>query len=329
MMSLPKIEEVKQVNEDLTHVTWIVNNICPNTCVYCPPEIHNGSNHNYDWDNARRFLDLLFERYPTMHFSIGGGEPSMSPFFPELVKKIHEAGHTITVTSNAYKSSEYWREIGPYIKQISFSYHPEFSTEQYFNNVLATADVTFVTARVMMLSSHWTKCIQAYARLLQHDSYVIEIVRVYDWGTRNGSDQYTEEQINWMDTVKPRFMPYNHQHSQKPQSNNSIAAEYYFDDGTIGHSRDQIYYTNRGQTNFKGYECDLGLRSLWIGPLGQIKRGNCMAGGIIGSINEPESIQWPTKSIICPYNICGCSSDVNINKRRIPNIIVKNNAYVK
>jgi organic radical activating enzyme len=315
-MVLPTIEEVKQLNNSLTHITWIVNNICPNTCIYCPPSTHNGSNHNYDWDNARRFLDLLFKRYPAIHFSIGGGEPSMSPFFPELVKLIHTAGHTITLTSNAYKSSEYWQEIGPYINQISFSYHPEFSTEQYFKNVLSTADVTRVTARVMMLSSHWDKCVQAYERLLQHDTYSMEVVRVYDWGTYNGSDQYTPEQIEWMDTIKPRSVNPNNPHSNKRYSGTS--ATYHFNDGTVGYSRDLIYYVNRGQTNFKGYECDVGLRSLFISAMGEVKRGNCMVGGIIGNINEPELIQWPTESVICPYSICGCSSDVNLNKRRIP-----------
>jgi hypothetical protein len=144
----------------------------------------------------------------------------------------------------------------------------------------------------------------------------MEVVRVYEWGRNNGSDLYTPEQIAWMDTIKPRFMKPDNPHRNKPWSNTT--ANYHFDDGTVGHSRDQVYYINRGQTNFKGYECDLGLRSLFIGALGKIKRGNCMAGGYIGSINEPEAIEWPTESVICPYSICNCSSDVNINKRRIP-----------
>jgi len=315
-MALPTIEEVKQLDDSLTHVTWIINNICPNTCVYCPPTVHNGSNHNYDWDNARRFLHLLFERHQKLHFSIGGGEPSMSTFFPELVKLIYDAGHTITLTSNAYKSQGYWQEVAPYINQICFSYHPEFSTEQYFKNVLSTADVTHVSARVMMLSSHWDKCVAAYERLLEHDTYNMEVVRVYEWGRNNGSDLYTEEQIKWMDNIKPRYVNPNSPHRNKTWVNTT--ANYYFDDGTVAHSRDVVYYINRGQTNFKGYECDLGLRSLFISALGDVKRGNCMVGGIIGSINEPDLIQWPTESIICPYDICNCSSDVNINKRRIP-----------
>jgi hypothetical protein len=245
----------------------------------------------------------------------------MSPFFPELVKLIHAQGHTITLTSNAYKSQEYWQEIGPYINQISFSYHPEFSTEQYYNNLLATADVTRVTARVMMLSSHWEKCVEAYERLLQHDTYSMEVVRVYEWGRNNGSDLYTDEQIAWMDNIKPRFMRPDNPHRNKPWCNTT--ANYYFDDGSVGHSRDQVYYINRGQTDFKGYECDLGLRSLFISATGLVKRGNCMVGGNIGSINEPEAIQWPTESVICPYSICNCSSDVNINKRRIPIIVAE------
>jgi len=158
--------------------------------------------------------------------------------------------------------------------------------------------------------------VAAYERLLEHDTYNLDVVRVYDCGSNNGSDLYTEGQIKWMDTIKPRFMKPNGPHANK--RSNETSADYYLSDGTVGGNRDVVYYINRGQTNFKGYECDLGLRSLFISALGEIKRGNCMVGGIIGSINEPDLIQWPTESIICPYNICNCSSDVNINKRRIP-----------
>ena len=315
MSKLPKIIEVKQTSTNLTHITWIVNNICHNRCSYCPPILHAGSNHNYEWDNARKFLNLLFKRYTKLHFSIGGGEPSMSPFFPELVKLIYDQGHTITLTSNAYKNTDYWKEIAPFINSISFSYHPEFSTEKYFENVIATADITRVNARVMMLSSHWDKSVDAFTRLSAYNTFYTEIVRIYDWGTNNDSDQYTDQQLEWISNTKPHYMSPNNPHKNKPWSD--IGAVYIMDDGTTFNNSYAVTAINNGQTNFLGYECELGLRSLFISSQGEIKRGNCGVGGIIGNINQPDLIQWPSEPVICPYTVCGCTSDVNINKRLI------------
>ena len=323
-MALPKIIEVKQYSDSITHVTWIINNICPNSCRYCPPSLHTGNNHNYDWDNARRFLDLLFQRYTDIHFTIAGGEPSMSPFFPELVRIIHSAGHTVSVSSNAYKSSAYWEDIAAYCSWISFSYHAEYSGEQYFNNVKAAAKVTRVGANIMMLGSHWLQCVKVYEELSQYKEFTTKPWRINNWlgKDNNGSDYYTPEQLAWFDNVE---LP---PESSKvfPASNRrlpNLNAKFILDDGTVDIKNQASLYLNRRQTDFNGYECEIGLRSLFISALGDVKRGNCNVGGVIGNINTPELIRWPTESVICPYSICGCVGDVNINKRRIPIIVAE------
>jgi len=73
-------------------------------------------------------------------------------------------------------------------------------------------------------------------------------------------------------------------------------------------------YVNQGMTNFNGYTCEIGLRSLCVKWDGSLYLGNCLVGGMIGNINDPENINWPTESIKCNLNLCDCSSDVNINK---------------
>jgi organic radical activating enzyme len=311
---MKKIIEVRQKDPNITHVTWIINNICPNSCIYCPESTHNGSNHNYDWNNARRFVLMLLEKYPKMHLSISGGEPSSSPFLIELVNLFHDGGHTISIITNGYKSADYWREIAQYVTWIGFSYHPEFSNEQYFKNLEAAADITRCGAKVMMLSSHWDQCVKVYEKLNTSSKYVTTPTRIVEWGTRNGSDYYTDEQIKWFQTTMTDYNKM-HQHSGKPYS--QTEANYYLSDGTIDTTPVAALYINRGQTNFKGYECDIGLRSLFIGAFGQIKRGNCLAGGHIGTIDKPEKIIWPDKPIMCNYDLCSCGTDVNINKKSL------------
>ena len=309
---MKKIVKIEQLDPTITHITWIINNICPNTCSYCPVSTRNGANHNYDWKYAREFVKILLTKYPKIHLSIAGGEPSMSPHLIELIKLFSDQGHYITLTTNGYKSVEYWQELSHYVSWIGFSYHPEFSTEQYFANLEAASAITNCTARVMMLSNQWDRCLAVYNKLNSSSRYSTSPVRIVEWGRYNGTDYYTPEQLDWFAEVNTIDKDLKH-HKLKPAVPNKCT--YYFEDGTKNIGGNPIHYVNQGQTNFKGYSCDIGLRSLWIGAHGEIKRGNCMAGGYIGNVNKPFDIVWPDSPIICPHNLCHCSTDVVIDKQ--------------
>jgi organic radical activating enzyme len=84
-----RLIKVKQQTNTML-LTWITNNICNNHCAYCPPILHTGKNHHYEWEKAKEFLYRLFSHYPRIHCSISGGEPTLSPFFKELVEIFYE-----------------------------------------------------------------------------------------------------------------------------------------------------------------------------------------------------------------------------------------------
>jgi organic radical activating enzyme len=313
---MKKILRVKQPVSAPLNLTWVINNICPNKCSYCPSGLHNGSNHNYDWNNVKHFISELFERYSRIHCSISGGEPTMSPFLPELINIFNQNGSTISLTSNGYKTPDYWKEIAPKIGWIGFSYHPEFSTERYFENLNTAKHLTRCTARVMMLSSHWEHCVEVYEQLVIDDKHMAEPVRIVNWlgDINNGTDEYTQEQLEWFIN-----------NSDRPDQNNKtlhltniiypkLWATMYMNDGTTEFSGNTVRYINNGQTNFDGYECEIGIKSLFIDHYGNIRRGNCIVGGTIGNINDPINVQWPDSPVTCNLNICHCSSDVTINK---------------
>jgi hypothetical protein len=75
-----------------------------------------------------------------------------------------------------------------------------------------------------------------------------------------------------------------------------------------------VQFINAGMTNFNGYVCEIGLKSLFVHYNGKIALGNCSVGGYIGEIENFEDIKWPTKPVICTKNVCHCSTDVNISK---------------
>lgn len=309
-----KIIKVKQVMPELMNLTWMINNICPNKCSYCPSSLHDGQNHHYDWENAKKFFKVLFEKYPVIHCSVSGGEPSVSPFFKEIVDIFHAAGNTIGATSNAAKPLHYWKEISPKLQYICFSYHPEFPDKNFIEKITETGKLTYVTARIMMHPNHWDHCIDMYNKILEIKHIFVEPVRIFDWngGSDPTASQYTDEQLIWFqNVVRDENRDTGHLVGKHKQID--MHSLFYFDNGNVV-KPNTVDLINSGLTNFNGYECEVGLKELFIDQHGNVFLGNCMINGSIGNINDPDSVKWPTTPTICTKNLCHCTSSVNINK---------------
>jgi organic radical activating enzyme len=313
-MKQEKIIRVEQNKDSPLYLTWIINNICTNQCSYCPTLLHNGTNHNYSWDNAKKFFKLLFERYPKIHCSVAGGEPSVSPFFPEFVEIFRKNNSTIGLTSNAAKTVKYWERLAPDLQYICFSWHSEFIDKDFDEKVKVASRHTPVTVRIMMHPAHWEKCVEKFNSYKKQNSVFFEAVRIHYWG--GGSDLnasiYTNDQLQWFkendnDTFKSIIPNYN-----KPPL--VMGASFYFNNGEVIEYGNTLKYINNGLTNFNGYNCAIGLRSLFIDHQGRIQRGNCSVGGFIGNINDSDNIQWPTEPVKCNINLCHCTTDVEIDK---------------
>lgn len=310
---MKKIIEIRQHDNDLMHLTWTINNICTNKCSYCPENLHNGVNHNYEWSNAKKFFQELFQRYPKLHCSITGGEPSVSPFLEEMTDIFVDAGHTIGLTSNAAKSITYWKNLSKKLNYICFSYHAEFPDPRFIIKVSEAAKYTQVTVRVLMHPQHWDHCLQVYKNLNAFNYFLTEPVKIMDWG-RSQHHVYNSEQLTWFANYKTVRKNLNHLHNHRYPK---ICSDVIFDDNSIDTSPNIIDYINSNQTNFNGYECQAGLKLLYVDFLGDVYLANCGINGIIGNINDPINIQWPKDAVICNKNICHCATDVNANKKLI------------
>jgi MoaA/NifB/PqqE/SkfB family radical SAM enzyme len=315
---MKKIIRIQQPDDAPMHLTWMINNICQNSCSYCPPNLHDGANHYYEWENAKRFFEMLFEKYPRIHCSVSGGEPSMSPFFKDICKTFYEKGHSIGLTSNAAKSVDYWREISPYLNYISFSWHSEFPDKNFIEKVTAASLETLVTVRIMMLPSKWKECVEMFEKISNIMSIIVEPVKILEYDNIDpASYAYTDEQSEWFNNNhgnQQLFRTTRQDYFPKRIEPADIYATYHFDDGESIYRANASDYVNKGMTNFNGYTCEIGLRSLFVRPNGIIYLGNCLVGGKIGNINQPEKIKWPTESVKCNIDLCHCSSDVNITK---------------
>lgn len=312
-LKMRKIIEIRQP-EPAFYLTWVLNNICTNACDYCPKNLHSGTNHNYDWSHAKRFTEIILEKYPRINIAISGGEPTLSPWFKDLVTMYSSRGHSVGMTTNGARSVRYYSEIAPHMSYIVMSYHPSFEDPLLIEKALACAEHTSTTVSVMMDSRFFDKSLEMFNRIAENcPTLSIEPIRIHDWGVGHSLGRtYTTEQEEILNNL-PRVNATIRNRPKIPSPPNSFAV---YIDGAIEPFNAQKLI-NDNNTNFRDWECNIGLDSLYVKYDGIIRLGNCIGSKTIGRLQDIDNIEWPTKSFICPQNFCNCTTDVYIPKKQI------------
>lgn len=302
-------------------LTWIINNICTNHCSYCPSNLHTGTNHHYDWEHAKSFIATCFEKYGNIQCNLSGGEPTVSPFFKELVHLIYDNGGVTNLTTNLVRNKDWWSDIAEKLCSISTSYHPEFmqseeKEQEFIEKVLFLHEKTRMTVRVMMHPEYWDQCINFYNKCLAvNTGFCMEMVRIlpnFGIGDPYCKIEYTPEQDHILNTTPPVMMfnelPPDFRHNKSHSIIQYSTGERVDLDFGITSSLE-----NSKLTNFEGWKCNIGLESLFVHYDGRVQRANCGQGGFIGNISK-NNIEWPTESVICAKTLCHCIADVLVSK---------------
>lgn len=295
------------------YLTWVLNNICTNHCAYCPADLHQGQNHHYEWSHAESFSQYIIDRHPRIQLAISGGEPTLSPWFADLVKMYSLAGHPVGVTTNGARSIRYFEEIAPYLSYVVMSFHPSYEDPEFLAKALACARSTHTTVSVMMDSRYFDRALDMFNQLSQHPELGVNHVRIQDWRARTYTgSEYTPEQHLFMDS-----MPRVHRRRSPQVRNPSVMGARTFDASGLSKALDAQQLINQKATDFSGWSCSIGLESLFVRYDGGIRSGNCHSAPELGRIQDLASIKWPTEPIICPQNYCDCATDVYVSKQRI------------
>jgi organic radical activating enzyme len=298
-------------NAPVFQLTWSINNICTNHCRYCPSTLHSGKNHHYEWQHAERFALALMDRHEHIQLAIAGGEPTVSPWLKDLINLFLSRGHEVGVTSNGVRAAQYWTDCRP--DYVCLSYHAEYADHNWLVNAVKTHQlIPHTTARIMMDPLRWDQCVRAF-NTLKSSHLGVEAVRILDWGGNSQRVHYTEEQLAWLDRT-PNQRPSPFAHTKIDYS----ATVHYLDGRTeyaSGPWANQLISQNGHY--FTGWQCDIGVNSLFVQYDGSYRRGNCSQGGYVGRLNDPV-LKWPTESVICELNFCHCTTDILTPKRLIP-----------
>jgi MoaA/NifB/PqqE/SkfB family radical SAM enzyme len=260
------------------------------------------------------------DRHKKINCILLGGEPTVSPFLNEAIEMLYSRGHTVSLTSNGVRSVEYWKNIAPKVNNISFSYHPAYGIENFFEKVEEIGKYTMVNVRVMFDSRHWDKAMEFYNQCLKVPYLRIEAVRILPeiaGGHTIGAD-YTTEQLSWLASLHKRQVDSQSDCDFKKRNPNwkslYMGSNFYYNDGSFDQQGDANHLISSEQSFFNGWACSIGVESLYINYDGRIRKGNCRQGGDLFHINNHENYQLPTEGEICVMDRCTCPTDILVSK---------------
>jgi hypothetical protein len=311
-------------------ITWLLNHSCPFKCWYCPSEIHNGPNNNHTWEDCNKFINVLLAKFPYAHYSLSGGEPTTWPHFEKLIDKIADSKLQVSigVNSNLVRTQAWWQRFAPKLSYVAASYHPSVirtaeERSEWFAKLDSVSRMTDTTVRIMMDPRHWDHCLELFNTLSSKSdlTFTVEPVRLLNFldGMQavNYDIEYTEEQSSILETLDLVYKKLD-----IPTMNNTAvkldqSIEVTYEDETTDtlHSIAPIVLEKHNQ--FKNWWCDIGMESLFISERGLLKRGNCLEGEPLGSLQECDNISWPTSAIQCKTDQCHCFTDIRISKWKV------------
>jgi len=299
-------------------ITWIINNICNRACDYCPSNLHNGGNHHYDWSHANRLADLMISKHKHIHLVISGGEPTMSPWLPDLIKKFTDRGHSVGLTSNGVRTIRYYEELAPMLEYLCLSWHPDPEDPDFLDKVQAASQHCFTKINLMMPANHWEKSVAMHEQI-KSTNLTWDPVRITQWHDQprgSASIAYTEQQLEWFVSNNGRVHAWDTIKKYSQQINKPIPlnSKIITDQGET--QLDPIRLINTDRNSFKGWKCSQGLESLFLQYTGEIGMSNCGQNRNIGWIQDLDQVKWPEHDQICGLDRCSCVTDIYLSKHR-------------
>jgi len=350
--SLESPEHAARKDPKIITITWFLGKRCNFDCSYCSSYTHDNYSPHIKKERAFHFLDQLemYSREKEKNFKlcITGGEPFVHPEFLEILKYAKEKSkitQLLVVTNGSLPLSMY-EKSSEHLSNITISLHLEQPDTIVYNTIdkiicLNRIKKWFLSVNLMALPGKFELLESIIGKLQsnkvkfvlrkidppnQHNKTTIrkqdlpsdfnieieeehfsknKIKKKNKWNEAlNHDEYYSKEESKYLDN----FIPKNTWQNIKLHCPNK-QLELNADDLKI-----------KNLNSWKGWKCYIGIDSLYVQHTGEIFRGNCMQGELIGKLGE--QLNWPSDPIICPIKWCTCNSDMVVRK-------AKNNNFVK
>lgn len=320
--------EIKRIFQDKREpgyfvVDWMIHDKCTYDCSYCPPSNKSGTDDWLDLDILDEFCDRLEQHIkqldPTyrIHALFTGGEPTVWKDFGTLIERLKARGWYISVNSNGSRTKRWWEEYARHFDAITLSYHTEsVNDDDFIEKVLICEQYTRTSVNIMLNTNavYFDKAIRFSDRIKQETTNAIIVhhsIQPNFGGIMLNIPFYTKAQKEIIPTLENKYPNIFEIYKD------TMIDNYYVEttDNQIIKLNGLDLITNK-QANFENWDCKVGLESIFIDAKGYILRGTCRAGEKMGNILNPSKIVWAYNSIKCPYNWCGCITDIMNSKEK-------------
>ncbi len=323
------IKEIfNEYDKNFLKIEFMPGNICNYKCSYCFPGSNEGNMPWPDVDIVKRNISHLLDHYikngkDTFELFLVGGEPTIWKKLPDLTKFLKSNYEiSISISTNGSCSSSWWGKNSQYYDSIDISVHHESAD---IDHIIQVADTiyeknTFVVANVLMDPYHFDKCQSNLENLFLSKQQWPIIAKTV---TYNGKTFYDDEQRLYFNNSMKRLPNLEWYYSLRSKPARIKKIWIVKEDDQKEQLPNDRWITLNQLNYFKGWQCNLGVDHIKIQPTGEIT-GGCFQTlyGLTSSFNlydENFTTKFfpEIKPVICSKDICSCSNEISINKKKI------------
>ena len=305
---MKNIKHIATTSEEYQiEVEWMITQRCNYECTYCASYNNSG---NFMFKSLEEYITAF--KYLSNHFgnktiklSFLGGEPMLYKQWPELVNYIAELNYLPKITTNlSIPVKSYINKLNKNLgKFIVASWHPEYATNEFMNNVQLLNDNNFIrSVSVSAPQEYWNEAIEVLKTLkLKYGEKFVHLTRIKDENSQGLS-------------ITDKLIDYTSEQEKYFTFHRDYPVEIKVTDIT---NKTTIYNKiDAHNIKFKGMNCAVGKDSIHITPNGDVYPSACLLNyrkARMGNIYRQDIIK-PTSSIRCPFVACYCGPDQRIEK---------------
>lgn len=330
MSELIKVESTRDPKH--LDIRWLPNNVCNFKCRYCFPDSNTGTCRSpQDLDLIVNNFDHLINSYKEklgkekVNLYIAGGEPTLWKDLDRFIHSIKEKQDVyISLITNGSRTLRWWKDHGHNIDNVHLTHHVK---QANLDHTIAVADILYnhgkkTTVKVLMDSTCWDECVSAveYLKKNSKTKFFIQVAEVIE---QDNLQHYTKEQKSYMKWGIKRIPPltwfWKNRHFFKDGEIRYTESVGTFDNGKKIRAGSGTYL-NKNLNTFKGWDCNIGLDSVFInfdgsiqGACGEKVYGLDYTYNILDTdFSKKFNIELkPTK---CSQCICACSPETHLTK---------------
>lgn len=322
--------------DDKLEIRWALNNVCNFKCRYCFPGSNEGNFPSpTNVDQLISNFNHLFDYY-SLHagkkifdLKILGGEPTVYKDLAKFIRGIKQKHIVyVSIVSNGSRTIRWWQENGKLIDNLILSYHQQFADLKHTVDV---ADIMYsfnkkVTVHVLMDHNHWDECVSSITYMKKYSKYRWMIQTKELVSTTKYISVYTNEQRKFLSKELKRFPSIIwilKNLNLLVNGHIKFFESKYIEDGVKKYATAQ-YYINTQQTKFKGWNCAVGVESVYINFDGEIK-GSCgqkifnNSQSNILDVDFTKNFNPKIESSICSIEQCLCPPETHLTKINFSN----------